>query len=58
MDLSVMKCSVALQVTYGDYEGEALEDDDNIRPVRTSFSYNIKDNFALFMAICLLIYLN
>ena len=46
------------QVTYGDYEGEALEDDDNIRPVRTSFSYNIKDNFALFMAICLLIYLN
>ena len=46
------------QVTYGDYEGEALEDDDNISPVRTSFSYNIKDNFALFMAICLLIYLN
>ena len=46
------------QVTYGDYEGEALEDDDNIYPVRTSFSYNIKDNFALFMAICLLIYLN
>ena len=46
------------QVTYGDYEGEALEDDDNIRPVRTSFSYNIKDNFALFMAICLLIYIN
>ena len=45
------------QVTYGDYEGEAL-DDDNISPVRTSFSYNIKDNFALFMAICLLIYLN
>ena len=46
------------EVTYGDYEGEALEDDDNISPVRTSFSYNIKDNFALFMAICLLIYLN
>ena len=46
------------QVTYGDYEGEALEDDDKISPVRTSFSYNIKDNFALFMAICLLIYLN
>ena len=46
------------QVTYGDYEGEALEDDDNISPVRTSFSYNIKVNFALFMAICLLIYLN
>ena len=46
------------QVTYGDYEGKALEDDDNISPVRTSFSYNIKDNFALFMAICLLIYLN
>ena len=46
------------QVTYGDYEGEALEDDDNISPVRTSFSYNIKDNFALFMAICLLIYFN
>jgi len=46
------------QMTYGDYEGEALEDDDNISPVRTSFSYNIKDNFALFMAICLLIYLN
>ena len=45
------------QVTYGDYEGEAL-DDDNISPVRTSFSYNIKVNFALFMAICLLIYLN
>ena len=45
------------QVTYGDYEGEAL-DDDNTSPVRTSFSYNIKDNFALFMAICLLIYLN
>ena len=45
------------QVTYGDYEGEALEDDDNISPVRTSFSYNIKDNFALLMAICLLIYL-
>ena len=44
------------QVTYGDYEGEAL-DDDNISPVRTSFSYNIKDNFALLMAICLLIYL-
>ena len=46
------------QVTYGDYEGEALDDDDNISPVRTSFSYNIKVNFALFMAICLLIYLN
>jgi hypothetical protein len=45
------------QVTYGDYEGEAL-DDDNISPVRTNFSYNIKVNFALFMAICLLIYLN
>ena len=48
------------QLSYSDYEGSPadLDDDDKIYPISRSFSFNIKTNFALLAAICLLIFLN
>ena len=48
------------QLSYSDYEGSPadLDDDgDKIYPISRSFSFNIKTNFALLVAICLLIFL-
>ena len=48
------------QLSYSDYEGSPADlgdDDDNIYPISRSFSFNIKTNFALLAAICLLIFL-